>query len=412
MRTKLSDRFIQNAKPPTDAAQIDVWDTLLPGFGLRVGTRTKTFVAMTRVGGVKRRFTLGTYPELSLTKARERAKAAMRTAAAGDDPGRAVEQDRPVRDTVEQIVAEFMERHAKAHNRDWRRTQSIFDLDVLPVWGKREITSIRKRDCIELIDAAAARTSPVTANRARAAVHKLFNWAVGRDIVESNPMQAVPRPGRENSRDRYLSDDEIARFWRGCDDLGPAFAARFRLLLVTGQRKREVGAARWEEFDLTKKIWTVPAERAKNGTANEVPLSALAIEILDTIRPRGGAATGFVFPSTTLPGRLAARVDKMKRRLDRAMEIEDEGEAVSGWWLHDLRRTASTGMARLGVAPHIIERVLNHAKGEISGVAKVYNRHAYVEEKRAALEAWASSIARIVHPPGANVVPLARGRRR
>jgi integrase len=333
------------------------------------------------------------------------AQEAMRTAQGGDDPGRAIAHQRPVRDTVEKLAAEFIEKHAKVKNRDWRKTEGIFRLDVLPAWGKREMRSISRRDCIELLDAAVARTSPVTANRTRAAVHKFLTWAVGRDIIDGNPMSNVPRPGEESSRDRYLSDDEIRLFWRACDDLGPAYGAWWRLHLLTGQRRDEVRFARWEDIDMTTKVWTVHADIAKNEIANEVPLSTLALEILDAIRPR--SASGFIFPATTGSDGPAAD-HHVKAKLDRAMAAQlAEGEAIPHWQRHDLRRTASTGMARLGIAPHIIEKVLNHSKGEVSGVAAVYNRHGYLPEKRQALETWATHLRGVIDPAaGENVVAL------
>jgi integrase len=225
----------------------------------------------------------------------------------------------------------------------------------------------------------------------------------------------IPRPAAENPRDRVLSDDEIVAFWKGCKSLGWPFGWLFRLLLLTAQRRDEVGNMTWLEVDLEGGLWMLPRERAKNDRAHEVQLSRLALEIL-AAAPR---IDGSQFIFTTTGRRPASGFSKAKQRLDTRMAqvLTEElakgypgkdkiATGVPAWTLHDLRRTAATGMASLNVPPHVVDRILNHVSGTIRGVAAVYNRHAYLDERKAALEAWGRHVEGLVRPRPTNVVPL------
>jgi integrase len=398
LRTKLSEKFVQNSKQCAPGAQLDIWDAILPGFGLRIGARKKTFVVMIRVGSVKRRITLGDYPALSLGKGREKAQEVMRHAENGVEPTTIVEQMLVHGETVGTLVSEFLEKHCKKNNRDWRKQKSIFELDVLPQWKNRDIRSISRRDCINLLERAAARNSEVTANRVRAQVNSFFNWLAGRDVIAVNPMQKVPPPGKEMRRDRVLVDGEIRPFWECCTEAGHPFGNIFKLLLITGQRRDEVGRMRWSDIDWKTKVWTIPAENSKNGIANELPLSPLAVATLEAVPIID--LEGYIFPAANGSGKPASGYSKAKARLDRAIGARRKeagaGSIVPNWWLHDLRRTAASGMARLGIAPHVIERVLNHITGQLAGVAGIYNRHGYLPEKRHALETWATHLEKVI----------------
>jgi integrase len=199
------------------------------------------------------------------------------------------------------------------------------------------------------------------------------------------------------SRDRVLTDLEIAAIWRACGD--DDYGRIVRLLILTGQRRDEVGGMARSEIDLLARKWTIPGERTKNGRTHEVPLSNEAIAILEA----GIAAAGereLLFgerPTTPFSG-----WSKAKARLDRRVE-------AAPWTLHDLRRTTATRMAELGVLPHIIEAALNHVSGHRAGVAGIYNRASYTAEIARALDAWAGLVARIIDPRE-NVVTFARDR--
>jgi integrase len=232
----------------------------------------------------------------------------------------------------------------------------------------------------------------------------------------------VRAPAAENSRDRVLTDSEIKAAWEAFEAIGWPFGPLAQLLLLTGARRDEVADARWPEIDLDKKIWTIAKERAKNGVAHEIPLSDAAVAILKSLpRIRDGRKSDLVF--TTTGKTSVSGFSRAKEQFDavildafRAAAVvrDDDLEQVRApahWTFHDLRRTAASGMAGLGIAPHVVEAVLNHKSGTIKGVAAVYNRYSYADEKRAALETWARKLDAIVSgKPAGNVVELAQAR--
>jgi integrase len=235
-------------------------------------------------------------------------------------------------------------------------------------------------------------------------VRRVCIWAVAHDILETDPTTGVLKPLKiKPSRDRVLDDAEIVSFWTGCDQLGWPFGPLFKLLLLTAQRRSEVAGMRWSELDLEGKLWHIPGERIKNSKAHDVHLSDFALEIIHglvELKPAAGKPD-FVF-SFTGDAAVSGFV-YTKRTLDNLI-------GVHGWRLHDLRRTATTGMARLGIPPHVADRVLNHTTGTIHGVAAVYNRFQYLDERKAALDAWARFVEALVRPETAqtNVVGLRR----
>jgi hypothetical protein len=209
-KMKLTAPAVERIKPPTDG-QVDYFDKAFPAFVLRVGkSGRKSWAIFYRYHGRLRRMTLGAYPVLSLAEARAKAREALQELDRGCDPAstRAQEKSRGV-ETVRSVVETFIERHSKKHNRSWRETERLFEKEVLPAWGKRPIDSITRRDTIELLDEIMDRGTPYLANRVLAAVRKLFNWSVERDIVQHSPADRVKAPGREIKRDRILTAHEI-----------------------------------------------------------------------------------------------------------------------------------------------------------------------------------------------------------
>ena len=400
---KLTDAKIRNVKPPSrEQKQVELWDSALPGFGLRVGHGgRKAFMLMTRVtGGKQHRYTVGTYPLMTLGEAREAAQNVMRQAADGIDPKEQkrrakLEAQKALKNNFAGAAVEFLKNHAN----DLRTADEIrrkIEFDLLPAWGDRPLQSITRRDVREMLDGVVERGSPVSANRLFAVIRKLFNWAVENDRLEVSPAFGIKPPTKETERERILGEDEIRAVWKACDKLGYPFGPMFRLLMVTAQRRSEVAGMTWDELDIDKGMWTLAGDRTKSGKGNEVPLSTLAIEILESV-PRTGQ---HVF--TSRAGDWApSGFGKTKARLDRLCGFAD-------WRLHDLRRTAASGMAAVGTPVHILSRVLNHiSKGAQGGVTRIYDQYGYEPEKRRALEGWARTLRRIIESNlNEKVVPL------
>jgi integrase len=278
---------------------------------------------------------------------------------------------------VEAICREFIRLHAQPRNKSWREAERVLERELIATFGQRDIRDIKRWDVLEIMDAAIARGSTYQANRIHSNIRKLFNWCIERGIVETSPIVGLKAPTKEESRDRVLDDDEIERLLGACrNDVYP-FRQFVPVLLATAQRRGELAEMRWSEIDFREKVWVIPAERSKNGKPHVVPLSAYALAVLAEV-PR---FTDCDYVFTTTHRSPVSGFSKMLRRLC-------EGSQTSDWRLHDLRRTAASGMARGGVAPYVVEKVLNHISGTISGVAAVYNRYGYDGEKRAALEQW------------------------
>jgi integrase len=387
-RKVITDAMVKKVKPAPEGKRAEYWDAIVPGFGLRVtDAGGKSFFLRTRVGGEQARMSWP-YPATSLETARAAAKAVLDEIERGGNPKsrraeEAQEEKRRKADTVEEIVAAFIERYAKPKNRGWQATEQILWANVVSRWSKRPIGSITKRDIIELLDATVDRGSPIMANRLLAYAARLFGWCVDRGIIDHSPTSGVKAPGRETSRDRVLSDDELAAVWQAAEGIGWPFGPLVQLLALTAQRREEVAGMSWGEIDIDRALWTIPKERAKNGLAHEVPLSGPALAILATI-PRTGPLLFSTTGKTAVSG------------FSRAKARFDSRSGVSDWTVHDLRRTATTGMAQLGIPPHVADKVLNHKSGSIRGVAAVYNRHSYIDERRGALEVWANRVMGLV----------------
>jgi integrase len=363
-----------------------------------------------RSGGRPRKLTLGTYPGIDLSNARELARRALVAVAQGRDPALEKKNARPdvvarERDLFEKVATQFLERYAKANTREttWREAQRLLNRDVIPKWKGRTVREISKRDVIELLDSKVDEGSPIMANRILATVRRLFGWCVERGILETSPCFGVKAPAPERSRDRVLSDLELRLVWRACDDISWPFGPLTKLLVLTAQRRDEVSEMTWSELDLDAKVWTIPRERTKNDVAHEVPLSDAVIEILHSV-PKVAGGERYVF--TTNGVTPVGGFSRAKNRIDAAISKQrGSAEPLARWTFHDLRRTAASGMARLGINLPVIEKALNHTSGSFAGVVGVYQRHHFSDEKRQALETWARFILSI-QQPSENVVVL------
>lgn len=401
MAKALTTKAVEAQKPDPDR-RIEIPDPALSGLYLVVQpSGAKSWALRYRFGGKPAKLTLGRWPIMGVADARAAASGALEQVQRGDNPSEAKKAAKaaavePDRDSVSSVIDLFLKRHA-SRNRRADDVAAMFRREVLGKWGARSIQSITKRDVIEVLDAIVDRGSPITANRLRAYLSSLFNWAKGRDIIETSPLDGIKPPAPENARDRVLSNDEIRLFWNASESLGYPFGPIYRLLLLTGQRLREVGGMAWSE--IKGDLWTLPAARSKNGDEHTVPLSPEALAIIEAL-PK----TGSLLFSTTGTSAVSG-FTRAKTRLDKAMTAAN-GEEIPAFTIHDLRRTAATGMASLRFPPHVVEAVLNHRSGTRRGVAGVYNRFDYADEKRHALEAWARFVTELVEGKAGNVVRL------
>ena len=380
MQKALTAKTLEALKP--SAKRYEVHDLLCPGMSVRVSAKgNKSFSLKFRYGLAQKRLRLGVHPRITLATAREKAIDALKQIDEGIDPSK---RGRSTDMSLESVCREFIRLHARPRNKSWREAERILDREFVSTFAQCDIRDINRWDVLELMDAAVARGSAYQANRILSNIRKLFNWTIERGIVEVSPVVGLKAPTKEVSRDRVLDDDEVIRLLRACQNHVYPFRQFVPMLLATAQRRGEVAEMRWSEIDLDGKIWVIPANRSKNGKPHVVPLSAYALDVLSGI-PRF-LDCDFVF--TTTHKSPVSGFSKMLRRLS-------DGSQTFGWRLHDLRRTAASGMARASVAPHVVEKVLNHISGTISGVAAVYNRYAYDHEKRDALEEWGDSLHKL-----------------
>lgn len=402
------------ALKPDPSKRVEVPDPGLAGLYIVIQpSGAKSWAVRYRHAGKPAKLTLGKWPIMGLADARMAASEALQVVEHGNDPAetkRAAKATRGAvdpdveRDKFRNVVDLFLKRHA-SHNRRADDVAAMFRREVLDRWGDRPIQEITKRDVIETLDGVVDRGSPITANRLRAHLNTLFNWAKGRDVIVLNPLDGIRPPAPERPRERVLTDDEIKLFWHACDKIGQPFGPLFRLLLLTGQRRGEVAGMTDKEIDGA--VWSIPPERSKNGDAHPITLPAAALDVLDGVDRIAGQA-GLIF--TTNGRSPVSGFTRAKDRLDAEMKVLAEDAEIPAFTIHDLRRTAATGMAGLGFPPHVVEAVLNHRSGTRRGVAGVYNRFAYTEEKAAALEAWARSVLSLVEGAADNVVTLAGAR--
>ena len=377
--------------------RLEIPDAVLPGLYLVIQpSGAKSFAVRYRHRGRSRKLTIGRFPVFDLAAAREKARGALQAVAEGRDPcreqrQRRAETDRDDRDSVSAQVETFLTRYVRPSTKARTATEVDRRLRkyVLPSWGSRRVQDITRRDVIELLDGIVDAGTPVTANRTLSTLKTFFGWLVDRSTIEQSPCARVKAPAPETSRDRVLTADELRWLWRASERIF------VQMLVLTGQRRDEVAGLRLPE--VKDDLWSIPAARTKSGSVHDVPLSASAAAVLKSVPPINGSSFAF-----TLTGEAPiSGYSGAKRKLDALITelAKAEGkEPPTRWTFHDLRRTAASGMARLGVAVNVIEAVLNHRGGEVSGVAAIYNRHSYLPEKQRALELWAHYVLGLIAP--------------
>lgn len=384
MRKKLTPKLIDSLQAAT-TKRYEVRDEIVTGLMVRVSyTGAKVWCLAATVKDRPRRIKLGTYPVLSLADARDKARDILRQVQLGT-----FEDEPELRLTLGEAIPQFIELYAKPRNRSWKSTERV--LSKFAALHDKPLDEIKRGDVVKVLDDLMSAGMGTGTNRALAAIKKLFSWCVDRGTLETNPVAALKAPAKEVSRDRVLTSAEIVACWNAAEGEGFPFEPFAKLVILTGQRRGEVAGIQWSELDLTNATWTIPAKRAKNATQHTVPLTPLAVSILENL-PRF-AGSDFVF--TTTGKTPISGFGRLKARLEKASGADD-------WRMHDIRRTVATNMAMMGVQPHVIEAVLNHKSGIVSGVAAVYNRHAYTLEKRGALTKWAEHVEALINADRGN----------
>lgn len=386
-RTKLTKSAIDAL--PTPNSDVVYWDAAFPGFGVKVTPKgRKVFIVLYRTGGAGsklRKYTIGPYGRITLHQARVAARKVFAARLDGRDPAaeKREAKRRVLADRVEDLLETFIAQRL-LQNRSGGEISRLLRREVGKPWARRSIHEITKRDVVEIVSAIEQRGAPVAANKALKSIKTFLAWCVGRAVLDQSPAEGVPLPTKEVARDRVLNDDELAKVILSARKIGRPYGDIVEFLALTGQRRGEVAGLIWEELDLFQRIWTIPKSRSKNAKAHMVHLSTQSIALLKRAERRGP----FVFsPLGT----------KSFQEFANTKKLLDQLSGVSAWRLHDLRRTCVSGMARLGVAPHIADRILNHQSGTISGVAAVYQRHEFLAERREALERWGAHVADIVN---------------
>lgn len=390
---KLTQASIQKLALPAGKTEAIHFDDDLSGFGLRLRAGgSKKWVVQYSLGAKQRRMTLGSTSTLEAGKARETARTLLAGVRLGRDPAaeRAVSQARASDEELGAIVDRFLARQAaRTRPRSYTETRRYLKEHWKPL-HRLQLSHIIRRTVANCLDAIADENGPIAADRARAALSAFFSWAIQQGLCEANPVVGTAKAADMKSRERVLSDAELTAIWQALPESD--FGRIVRLLILTGQRREEIGGLRWSEVDTGKRVITLPGERTKNHRAHDVPMSKAVLEILK-VQPR--RERDFVFGDGPRSNRQEAQHSGGFQGWSKSKAALDERTKIGGWRLHDLRRTVATRMAELGVQPHIVEAVLNHVSGAKAGIAGVYNRAAYSEEKTAALALWAKHIDRL-----------------
>ena len=354
---------------------------------------------------------LGNYPEVGIAQAAEKFDGHWAVLKSGKNPAMLEGQKKEERrkaPTFTGLAEEYLERHAKRFKKSWKEDERIVNFDIIPAWGNIKAADIKKRDVIVLLEKIVERGSPAMANNTFRLIRKIFNYAVEKDILPYTPCDGVKEPSPKIARERVLTEEEIKTFWKNLAEcyVSDEVQRALKLILVTGQRPGEVAGMHTREID--GHWWTIPSERAKNGRANRVYLTDLALYLIgDTY------GKDYVFPTPRKekerPVEAHALAIAVRRNL--AFETKDEkGKkitvnrlGVEQFTPHDLRRTAATFMAQMGVMDEVIDSVLNHAK---QGVIRVYNQYRYDKEKQTALESWARKLESMTNNTDINIIPF------
>jgi integrase len=398
---KITQSAIARLTLPEGKREAIHFDEDVPGFGLRLRSAGgRNWIFQYRVGRRQRRMTFGSVGAMTAAQAREQAEQLHARVKLGQDPaGAKIEDKARAAETFGAVMKAYLnQQKVRLRPRSYTEFERSLLVHCKPLHDLG-LTAINPRTIATRLIEIETANGPAAANSVRAVVSSLYAWAVRAGLAETNPVTGTGRAMERGPRTRVLGDGELAAIWRALP--GNDYGRVVKVLLLTGQRRDEIGRLRWSEVSLGEAVIVLPPERTKNGHENIIPLSAPVLDILRS-QPRvhdcvfGRTSAGFTGYS------------KSKKELDQRIAAA-RGAPIAPWVLHDLRRTFSTRLhGDLGVAPHIVEALINHTSGHRSGVAGVYNRALYTVPKTQAMAAWAERLMAIVESrePAGNVVPI------
>lgn len=416
---RFTDKALNALKPRPGAAYTQTETGVSPDMrGLQVrieSTGSKILRLRYKVEGRTRLIRLGAYPATSIADAHRQVQAYRAQLRNGIDPAgelEATKQANRAAPTVEMLYHDFRDHYLRRKRKRPAEAEAILENHVLPLWKERKAKSVTRREIIERVREIAETRGPRIAEVVKGLTGQMFGYAVDTGLLANSPAARIPVIGsRGEQRERILTDEEIRTFWTvtpSIDASGPVRAA-LRFLLVTGQRRQEVSLARWEHIDREAKLWRIPAEHSKNGRAHVVPLSDLALSVLDELAAAGERKRedGTITKSAYLvPSRLVEDRAIDPLAITRAVRKNTKRYKFT-FTPHDLRRTCASGLAALGVQRLVVGKVLNHTD---ESVTAIYDRHDYLPEKRAALELWANHLRGVLAGEKPKVTPIAKAR--
>ncbi|MFY9237955.1 MAG: integrase arm-type DNA-binding domain-containing protein [Roseovarius sp.] len=381
-KIKFTDVWLQKLPLPS-GAEAHYGDASCPGLSLKhTANGVKSFRFAFRLGKRTGTITLGKYPDMTLRAARDEATKLRGLVATGVDPRLLKKEKLEKADlTVAAMIDTFVEKYARPKNKSWKQAEANLRLYLAPTLGTRAIDDVRRADIHAILDDLMAQEKGTTANRALAHIKKYFGWLVERDLLEHSPADRIKRPYSEKPRDRYLTDDELRAIWRASEALSASYRAWLRLSILLGQREKET--ASMTRSQIIDDGWRLTTKDAKNKREHLVPLSRQARAIVDQLLKTEGE---FLLKS----GRIG---DSPINGFSKAKEQIDKLSGVTDWKFHDLRAAVISNLGRLKYDRPLVMKIVNHKD---SGVTAGYDRYAYLDEKRAALQAWADFLDEIV----------------
>lgn len=377
MPTALLTDIVARAAKPVAARQYTIWDASLRGFGLRVGSSSKTWTVM--IGKERRRICLGRYPAMGLQAARQEAKRLILAASLARN------QANITNISFSAALDKFVEVGLhKVREHTGKEYERILRKHFEPVWKAKLLTEISRADINNVLDDL-LRESPTMANSAFKIIRLFLRWAMRRGYLVNTPCEALQLPARCVSRDRVLSKQELQVVLRNAQTAG-TLGTIISLLALTGQRRGEIAHLRSSWIDRDAALLRFPKQFTKNGHDHVLPATPFVLQLLPT-------TDGLVFPAR-------GHTDRAFNGWSNTFVEFRKRCGIADFTLHDLRRTATTMMAELGAPPHIIERILNHLTGStahsISPLGRIYNRYLYIDEMRAVLSRWEAEVLKLL----------------